>query len=135
MEIQELLRYVQRTNPQMTEEKLREELSKSTYSSMAILFTMENSKKKACWCWQAWCCYLFSWLLISSIISLSVFIPWLKQYKLYIKNIIENITHLYTKLMLLFFIKSNAVPSNMQESINWITYLNILFFIFSTPLQ
>lgn len=47
-EIQELLRYVQRTNPQMTEERLREELSKSTYSSMAILFTMENVKKKAC---------------------------------------------------------------------------------------
>ena len=46
MEIQELLRYVQRTNPQMTEERLREELSKSTYSSMAILFTMHNEKKK-----------------------------------------------------------------------------------------
>ena len=46
IEIQELLRYVQRTNPQMTEEKLREELSKSNYSSMAILFTMENVKKK-----------------------------------------------------------------------------------------
>lgn len=45
-EIQELLRYVRRTNPQMTEGKLREELSKSTYSSMAILFTMENVKKK-----------------------------------------------------------------------------------------
>lgn len=48
IEIQEILRYVQRTNPDMTEEKLREELSKSTYSSMAILFTMENSNKKAC---------------------------------------------------------------------------------------
>ena len=48
MEIQELLRYVQRTNPQMTDERLREELSKSTYSSMAILFTMEISNKKAC---------------------------------------------------------------------------------------
>ena len=48
MEIQELLRYVQRTNPQMTEEKLREELGKSTYASMSILFTMENAKKKAC---------------------------------------------------------------------------------------
>ena len=46
IEIKELLRYVQRTNPDMTEEKLREELSKSTYSSMAILFTMENVKKK-----------------------------------------------------------------------------------------
>lgn len=46
IEIQEILRYVQRTNPQMTEEKLREELSKSTYSSMSILFTMENVKKK-----------------------------------------------------------------------------------------
>lgn len=44
IEIQELLRYVKRTNPNMTEEKLREELSKSTYSSMAILFTMENVK-------------------------------------------------------------------------------------------
>ena len=48
IEIHEILRYVQRTNPQMTEEKLREELSKSTYTSMAILFTMENVKKKAC---------------------------------------------------------------------------------------
>ena len=48
IEIQKLLRYVQRTNPQMTEEKLRDELSKSTYTSMAILFTMENVKKKAC---------------------------------------------------------------------------------------
>ena len=46
IEIKELLRYVQRTNQDMTEEKLREELSKSTYSSMAILFTMENVKKK-----------------------------------------------------------------------------------------
>ena len=46
MEIQELLRYVQRTNPDMTEGKLREELGKSTYSSMSILFTMENVKKK-----------------------------------------------------------------------------------------
>ena len=46
IEIQEILRYVQRTNPQMTEERLREEFSKSTYSSMAILFTMENVKKK-----------------------------------------------------------------------------------------
>lgn len=46
IEIQELLRYVQRTNQGMTEEKLREELSKSTYSSLAILFTMENVKKK-----------------------------------------------------------------------------------------
>lgn len=48
MDIKDLLAYVQRTNPDMTEVKLREELSKSTYSSMAILFTMENSKKKAC---------------------------------------------------------------------------------------
>ena len=46
MDVKEILKYVQRTNPQMTEEKLREELSKSTYSSMAILFTMENVKKK-----------------------------------------------------------------------------------------
>ena len=44
MDIKEILKYVQRTNSQMTEEKLREELSKSTYSSMAILFTMENVK-------------------------------------------------------------------------------------------
>lgn len=44
----ELLIYIQRTNPGMTEEKLREELSKSNYSTMALLFTMENVKKKAC---------------------------------------------------------------------------------------
>lgn len=46
MKLQELLAYIQRTNPQMTEEKLIEELSKSKYSSMAIIITMDNYNSK-----------------------------------------------------------------------------------------
>lgn len=42
MNIKELLAYIQKTNPQMTEEKLIEELSKSRYSAMAIIITCKN---------------------------------------------------------------------------------------------
>lgn len=40
-----LLEYVRRTNPQMTSEKLMEELKKSSYATVAILLTMENVKE------------------------------------------------------------------------------------------
>ena len=40
--ISELLHYVQRTNPEMTREKLIEELSKSDYVARSINFTKEN---------------------------------------------------------------------------------------------
>ena len=41
-EISELLQYVRRTNPEMTREKLVEELSKSDYVARSINFTKEN---------------------------------------------------------------------------------------------
>lgn len=40
--ISELLQYVRRTNPDMTREKLVEELSKSDYVARSINFTKEN---------------------------------------------------------------------------------------------
>lgn len=40
--ISELLQYVRRTNPEMTREKLIEELSKSDYVARSINFTKEN---------------------------------------------------------------------------------------------
>lgn len=42
--IDELLEYIHKTNPGMTRERLMEELSVSTYTSKAILFTMESVK-------------------------------------------------------------------------------------------
>ena len=44
--IDELLEYVQKTNPEMTKEKLIKELNKSQYSAVALVFTWENSKIK-----------------------------------------------------------------------------------------
>ena len=41
-EISELLQYVRRTNPEMTREKLIEELSKSDYVVRSLIFTKEN---------------------------------------------------------------------------------------------
>ena len=41
-EISELLQYVRRTNPEITREKLIEELSKSDYVARSINFTKEN---------------------------------------------------------------------------------------------
>ena len=43
MSLDELLRYVQRTNPDMTKEKLIEELGKCHYSAFALFFTLKNS--------------------------------------------------------------------------------------------
>lgn len=40
--ITELLEYVHRTNPEMTRERLIEELSKSDYVARSINFTKEN---------------------------------------------------------------------------------------------
>lgn len=46
MTIEELLSYVQRTNPDMTKEKLVEELDKSDYSARGLIYTAncQNSK-------------------------------------------------------------------------------------------
>lgn len=43
VELDKLLEYVQRTNTDMTKEKLIEELGKCHYSSFALVFTMKNS--------------------------------------------------------------------------------------------
>jgi hypothetical protein len=40
--ISELLQYVRRTNPEMTRERLIEELSKSDYTALALANTKEN---------------------------------------------------------------------------------------------
>ena len=40
--ISELLQYVRRTNPEMTREKLIEELNKSDYVARSLIFTKEN---------------------------------------------------------------------------------------------
>ena len=40
--IEELLKYVRRTNPTMTKEKLIEELGKNRYSSIALVMIAEN---------------------------------------------------------------------------------------------
>ena len=47
MTIDELLSYVQRTNPDMTKEKLIEELGKSDYSARGLIYTAncQNFKK------------------------------------------------------------------------------------------
>lgn len=44
----ELLRYIQRTNPEMTMERMIEELSKFRYSAVALAMVYENDKKSAC---------------------------------------------------------------------------------------
>lgn len=42
--INELLKYVQKTNPEMTREHLIEELRKSRYSAVGLLIAFENCK-------------------------------------------------------------------------------------------
>lgn len=44
----ELLKYIQRTNPEMTMDKLIEELSKCRYSAVALVMVCENDRKTAC---------------------------------------------------------------------------------------
>ena len=46
IELNELLEYVQRTNPTMTREKLIEELSINRYSSIALVMIAENVRQE-----------------------------------------------------------------------------------------
>lgn len=46
VELDKLLEYVQKTNPTMTMEKLIEELSKSRYSSIALVMVAENIRQE-----------------------------------------------------------------------------------------
>ena len=46
IELDELLEYVQRTNPTMTKEKLIEELSINRYSSNALVMIAENVRQE-----------------------------------------------------------------------------------------
>ncbi|MDE6314797.1 MAG: hypothetical protein K2M46_14485 [Lachnospiraceae bacterium] len=43
--ISELLKYIQKTNPNMDRKRLIEELSKSRYSAIALIMTWQNSEK------------------------------------------------------------------------------------------
>lgn len=43
--IDKLLEYVQKTNPDMTKEKLIEELGKCHYSSVGLVMVLENNEK------------------------------------------------------------------------------------------
>lgn len=45
MSKEELLRYIQHTNPEMTMSRMIEELSKCRYSSVALVMVCENDKK------------------------------------------------------------------------------------------
>lgn len=44
----ELLKYIQRTNPEMTMKRMIEELSKCRYSAVALCMVCENDRKSAC---------------------------------------------------------------------------------------
>lgn len=46
MKINELLKYVKKTNPEMTKEKLIKELGKCHYSAVALVMVFENNKEK-----------------------------------------------------------------------------------------
>ena len=46
IELDKLLEYVQKTNPTMTKEKLIDELSKSRYSSIALVMIAENIRQE-----------------------------------------------------------------------------------------
>ena len=46
IELDKLLKYVQRTNPTMTKEKLIEELSINRYSSIALVMIAENIRQE-----------------------------------------------------------------------------------------
>ena len=45
-DIEKLLEYVQKTNPDMTKEKLIKELGKCHYSSVSLFVVFENNKEK-----------------------------------------------------------------------------------------
>ena len=46
IELDKLVKYVQKTNPTMTREKLIEELSKNRYSSIALIMIAENIRQE-----------------------------------------------------------------------------------------
>ena len=46
IELNELVEYVQKTNPTMTKEKLIEELSINRYSSSALVMSAENVRQE-----------------------------------------------------------------------------------------
>ena len=46
IELDKLLEYVRKTNTTMTEEKLIDELSKSLYSSIALVMIAENIRQE-----------------------------------------------------------------------------------------
>ena len=46
IELDKLLKYVQRTNPTMTRKKLIEELGKNRYSSIALVMVAENVRQE-----------------------------------------------------------------------------------------
>lgn len=45
-EIKQLFDYVRRTNPEMTKEKLIEELGKNRYSSIALVMVSQNIRQE-----------------------------------------------------------------------------------------
>ncbi len=45
--ISELLKWVQKSNPEMTKERLVEELSKCRYSAIGLIMVWQNSEKQA----------------------------------------------------------------------------------------
>ena len=47
IELNELVEYVQKTNPTMTKEKLIEELSINRYSSIALVMIAENIRQES----------------------------------------------------------------------------------------
>lgn len=48
MRKEELLRRIQRTNPEMTMKRMLSELSKCRYSAVALCMVCENDKRSAC---------------------------------------------------------------------------------------
>lgn len=46
IELNELVEYVQKTNPTMTKEKLIKELSKNRYSSIALVVVSQNVRQE-----------------------------------------------------------------------------------------
>ena len=46
MNAEQLLEYIQRTNPEMTMEKLFKELDKNRYSSIALVMIEENIRQE-----------------------------------------------------------------------------------------
>lgn len=46
MSAEQLLEYIQRTNPEMTMERMLYELSQSIYAAKAVVFTAQNQVEK-----------------------------------------------------------------------------------------